>query len=67
MQKGIIKVNHKHVDELKSALTLIEKINNKKVIVKSLGVSGILNKAEQRYLKWGEKYATNDTSINGIW
>ena len=51
LQKGIIKVNHKHVDELKSALTLIEKINNKKVIIKSIGVSGILNKAEQRYLK----------------
>lgn len=51
LQKGIIKVNHKHVDELKSALTLIEKINNKKVIVKSIGVSGMLNKAEQKYLK----------------
>ena len=51
LQKGIVKVNHKHVDELKSSLTLIEKINNKKVIVKSLGVSGMLNKAEQKYLK----------------
>lgn len=51
LQKGIIKVNHKHVDELKSALTLIEKINNRKIIIKSLGVSGMLNKAEQKYLR----------------
>ena len=51
IQRGIIKVNNKHVDELKSALTLIQKINNKKVVVKSIGVSGMLNKAEQKYLK----------------
>lgn len=51
LQKGIIKVNNKHVDELKSALTLVEEINNKKVVVKSIGVSGMLNKAEKKYLK----------------
>lgn len=51
LQKGIIKINHKHVDELKSALTLIEKISDKKAVVKSIGVSGILNKAEQRYFR----------------
>ncbi|MBW2982015.1 hypothetical protein KY343_03990 [Candidatus Woesearchaeota archaeon] len=47
LQKGIIKVNHRQVDELKSALTLIEKINNKNVVMKSIGVSGMLNKAEK--------------------
>ncbi len=51
LQKGIIKVGHKSVDELKMALSLIETINNKKVIVKSIGVSGILKKAKERYLK----------------
>jgi ribonuclease P/MRP protein subunit POP5 len=50
-QKGLIKINNKYVNELKSSLTLIEKINNKKVVVKSIGVSGILKKAEQRYLR----------------
>lgn len=50
LKKGIIKVNNKYINELKSALTLIEMINNKKVIIKSIGVSGILNKAEQKYL-----------------
>jgi len=49
-QRGIIRINHKHVDEIKSALTFIKKINNKEVIVKSIGVSGIINKAKQRYL-----------------
>ncbi len=51
LQKGIIRVGNKHVNELKAALTFIEKINNQKVIVKSIGVSGILKKAKQRYLK----------------
>ncbi len=45
MQKGIIKVGHKHVDELRIALLLTNKINNHEVIVRSLGVSGILKKA----------------------
>jgi len=51
LQRGIIKVNHKHVHELKSALLFVEKINNRQVIVKSIGTSGIINKAKQRYLQ----------------
>ena len=51
LKRGIIKVNNIYVNELKSSLTLIEKINNKDVVVKSIGVSGILNKAEQKYLR----------------
>ena len=50
-QRGIIRVSHKHVDNLKAALTMMDKINDDDVIVKSVGVSGILNKAEKRYLK----------------
>ncbi|MBI2558300.1 ribonuclease P protein component 2 [Candidatus Woesearchaeota archaeon] len=50
-QRGIIKVSHKHVDALKAALTLADKIEGKDVIFRSLGVSGILNKAERNYLK----------------
>ena len=49
LQRGIIRVGHKHVDEIKAALTFVKKINNKNVILKSIGVSGILNKAKQRY------------------
>ncbi|MBL7054584.1 hypothetical protein ISS05_02410 [Candidatus Woesearchaeota archaeon] len=51
MQRGIIRVNHKQVDNLKAALAFVEKIDDKKVIVQSVGVSGILKKAEDRYLK----------------
>jgi len=51
LQRGIIRVSHNHVDNLKAALTMIGKINDNEAIVKSVGVSGILNKAEKRYLK----------------
>ena len=51
LQRGIMKIGHKHVDEIKAALTLASKINDIDVIFRSLGVSGILRKAESRYLK----------------
>ena len=51
MQRGIIKVGHRHVDALKASLTFIDKVNNQDAIFKSLGVSGILKKAENNYLK----------------
>jgi len=50
-QRGLIRVNNKNVDNLKAALTMVDHIDNNEVIVKSLGVSGILNKAEKKYLK----------------
>ncbi len=50
-QRGIIKVSHKHVDALRSSLALADKVEGKAVIFRSLGVSGILNKAERNYLK----------------
>ena len=49
-QKGLIRVNNKYVDELKASLSLVSKINNKDVLVRTLGVSGILKKAENKYL-----------------
>ena len=48
--KGLIRVGHKYVDDLKASLALIKNIDSEDVIVRSLGVSGILNKAEV-YLK----------------
>jgi len=48
--KGIIKVGHRHVDHLRAALTMIDSIDKTPVIVRSLGVSGILKKAEKKYL-----------------
>ncbi len=51
IQRGIMRVDHKHIDNLKASLTFIEKIGDKEAIVKSVGVSGILKKAENNYLK----------------
>ena len=51
ISRGIIKVGHKHVDELRASLLLASKINNEYVIIKSVGVSGIIKKAENNYLK----------------
>jgi len=50
-QKGLIKVNNKYVNELKASLALIKTINKKITIVKSLGVSGMLTKAYNKYVK----------------
>lgn len=47
-QKGIIRVDNKSVNELKSALILIKEIDGKNVIIKTKGVSGILKKAKEK-------------------
>jgi len=41
----ILKVNHKHVDEVISALILIKTIKNKSVIIRSIITSGTIKKA----------------------
>lgn len=46
-QRGIIKVNHKYVNNLKSSLSLIRKIEGEEVIVRSLIVSGMISKASK--------------------
>ena len=44
-QRFVVKINHKHVDELKAALTLSKSIKNTPVIIKSIITSGTLKKA----------------------
>jgi len=44
-QKGVFKVNSKYLDHAKASLTLVRKINNKEVCIRSTITSGILNKA----------------------
>lgn len=48
--KGVIKVNNQYVDHLKAALTLIDYLEGQKVMIKSIGVSGILKKAQNKYI-----------------
>jgi len=50
-QRGILRVNNKHVDELKASLIFIKNIQGKEAMVKSVGASGILKKAQYKYLK----------------
>lgn len=47
---GLIRVNHRYVDQLKAAFSMITRIDNKQAIIQTIGVSGILNKAVERYL-----------------
>ena len=49
VDKNIIRVCHDMVDYLKAALSLTTTINGTTVQIKTLGVSGILNKARKRY------------------
>jgi ribonuclease P/MRP protein subunit POP5 len=50
-QKGIIKVSNKYVNHVKASFVFANKIEGKDVILRSLGVSGILNKAESKFMK----------------
>jgi len=50
-QRGIMRVSNKHVDDLKASLIFVKNIDGKGAIVKSVGASGILRKAQQKYLK----------------
>ena len=48
--KGIIRVNNRYVNHLKASLMLINNIRDNEAVLRSTGVSGILKKAEDRYL-----------------
>ena len=47
LQRGIVKVHYKYVDQLKAALC---SFHSGDTILRSVGVSGILKKAEEKYL-----------------
>ncbi|MBS3126325.1 hypothetical protein J4453_02690 [Candidatus Woesearchaeota archaeon] len=49
-QRGIVRINHKHADHMRAVLALIQQISSTKVLVRSIGVSGILKKAKHRYM-----------------
>ena len=51
--KGILKVNAKSLHEIRTGLALINNINNNKVNVKTLKVSGTINKLKREF-KEGE-------------
>ncbi len=47
-QSGLIRVNHRFVDQIKGSLTFINSITESPVLVRSIGVSGILKKANAK-------------------
>ena len=51
--KGIIRTTTKSLDKLKTSLLFVRKINKQDVILRSIGVSGILKKAKTKFLTGG--------------
>ncbi len=52
--KGIIRTSTKGLDMLKASFCFIRKINKQDVVLRSLGVSGMLKKARSKFLVGGE-------------
>lgn len=46
-QRFMIKVNNKYADKLKASMALIKSYKKQKIILRSLGISGMIKKAEQ--------------------
>ena len=46
-KQGIIRVNNKYVNNLKTSLMLVKDVNNKKLTIKTTKVSGILKKLKE--------------------
>ncbi|MBI2651275.1 hypothetical protein HYX01_02295 [Candidatus Woesearchaeota archaeon] len=50
LQRGVLRVNNKYASYLKASLVFIKSIEGKDAMVRSIGASGILKKAQQKYL-----------------
>ena len=48
--KGILRVNHTHTDQLKSAMAFVTDVGDQEVIMATVGISGILKKALSKYI-----------------
>lgn len=51
IQRGLIRVSHTDVDELRFALMNVTSINDTKALVRSVGVSGIIKKAKEKFME----------------
>ena len=49
-QRGLMRINNKSLDKMKATFALIDQMANQNVIVRSIGASGILKKAEDKYI-----------------
>ena len=48
---GIVRMNNKYLSKVRAAIMLIDNIKNERVMINTLGVSGILNKARSLFGK----------------
>ncbi len=51
---GILRVNNKYTDNVKASFCTLRKINKYDVILRSEGMSGILNKSRSKFIPGGE-------------
>lgn len=49
-QRGVLRVSTNFVDKLKVSLALMNELDDEEIIVRSVGVSGILKKAKDRFV-----------------
>ena len=49
-QRGLIKVSHKYTKKVRASISLMQQIKGTDVIVRSIGLSGTIKKAEGKYL-----------------
>ncbi|MBI2148458.1 hypothetical protein HYU23_02165 [Candidatus Woesearchaeota archaeon] len=52
--KGIVRVSTKGLDMLRASFCFVRKINKDDVVLRSLGVSGMLKKARNKFILGGE-------------
>jgi len=48
IKQNIIRVNTKYINDIRASLSLIEKINNEEVIIRTIKISGILKKLQNK-------------------
>lgn len=49
-QRGMVRIQRKYVEPIRASLCLIKKIGRQQVIMRSVGISGMINKATE-YLR----------------
>lgn len=47
--RGILRTTHRSIDDIKACFPLIKEVKGKEVSIRSVGVSGMLNKATTKY------------------
>jgi ribonuclease P/MRP protein subunit POP5 len=50
-QRGIIRVTHTHTQHIRSALLLVKSIGGESAVIRTLGMSGIIDKAKKQFLE----------------